>query len=68
MTEYKIVEVLPTVDIDNKGRFIKVYRVTFTYNDIEDWIELPEDQYSEKAVRKAIEAKIKEHKALLGEK
>jgi len=68
MTEYKIIEVLPTVDIDAKGRFVKVYRVTFTYNDIEDWIELPEDRYSEKEVRKEIEKKIKEHKALLGEK
>ena len=67
MAEYKIVSITPLVDIDERGRFVKIYRVRYTYKDIEDFIDIPESEYSEKAVREKIEQRIKEHEKLLSE-
>jgi len=64
--EYKIKQILPTVDISPRGEFIKVYRVTFEWNGMEDYIELPESEYSSDKVKELIEKKIAEHKKLLG--
>lgn len=64
--EYKILRITPMVNIDAMGRFYKEYRVYFQYNEIEDWVSLKEEEFTEVNVRKAIEAKIAEIKKLLG--
>ena len=65
MAEYKIVEIRPFVDIAPDGRFIKKYRVTFKFDGREDYIDIPEEEYSEANVRKKVEERVKIHKSLL---
>ena len=65
MPEYKILNIKPLVDITPDGRFTKIYRVTFEYKGMQDFIDIPESEYSEENVRKKIEARIKTHEALL---
>lgn len=64
--EYQIIRVLPMVDIDVMGRFIKKYRVYYKFGEIEDWIDLKEEEFSKENAIKVIEAKIAEMKKLLG--
>ena len=64
--EYEIIEIKPLVDIDPKGRFVKIYRVYYKYKDIEDFVDIPEAEYSEEKVREVIEKKIETHMKLLG--
>ena len=63
--EYKITEIRPLVDIDESGRFVKIYRVKFRYNDIEDYVDVREEEYSAEKVKKIIEERVKEHEKLL---
>ena len=65
MAEYKITRIVKLVDIDERGRFKYFYRIHFTFNDIEDFVDIPEEEYSEAKARELIEARVKEHKALL---
>ena len=65
MADYKIVEVTPLMDIDKRGRFVKVYRVKFEYKGMEDFIDIPEDKYKPEEVKKRIEEVISTHKELL---
>ena len=62
---YKIIEIRPLVDIDESGRFVKIYRVKFRYNDIEDYVDVREEEYSAEKVKKIIEERVKEHEKLL---
>ena len=65
MEGYKIVRIIPLTDIDEMGRFIKVYRVVFKYPDgVEDWVDIPEEEFSEEEVRRRIEEKVKTYLAL----
>ena len=63
---YKIVDIIPMVDIDKTGRFVKIYRVKFLVNGIEDFIDVPESEYTEEKVKKLIEERVKTHLKLLG--
>jgi len=65
--DYKIVEIRPLVDIAPDGRFIKIYRVRFEFNGIQDYVDIPEEEYSAENVKKIIEARVKEHEKLLKE-
>jgi len=65
MADYKIVEVVPLMDIDKRGRFVKVYRVKFEYNGMEDFVDIPEDKYKPEEVRKRIEEVVSAHRELL---
>jgi len=65
MADYKIVEVVPLMDIDKRGRFVKVYRVKFEYNGMEDFIDVPEEEYKPEKVREKVEKVIKAHQELL---
>ena len=65
MAEYKIISVKPLLDISPDGRFIKVYRITFEWKGMQDYVDVPESEYTEENVKKKIEEKIKVHSALL---
>jgi len=65
MAEYKIIEVMPLMDIDKRGRFVKIYRVKFEYNGIEDFVDVPEEEYKPEKVREKIEEVIRTHRDLL---
>jgi len=64
--EYKIIEIRPLVDITPEGRFIKIYRVKFKFDNIEDFIDIPESEYSQEVVKKKVEEVVKTHSQLLG--
>jgi len=68
MAEYKIDRVVPMIDIDPMGRFYKKYRVYYKFDEIEDWVELREEEFTTENVKKAIEERIKTMKELLGKK
>jgi len=69
MAEYEIVNIRPLVDIDERGRFIKIYRVYYKLpNGEEDWIDIPADKFTESYARKLIEEKVEEVKKLLSSK
>jgi len=53
------------MDIDKRGRFVKVYRVKFEYNGMEDFIDVPEEEYKPEKVREKVEKVIKAHQELL---
>ena len=63
--EYKIIEIIPMLDIDKAGKFVKIYRVKFVFNDIEDFVDIPESEYTEENVKKKIEEKVRVHEKLL---
>jgi len=65
MAEYTIVEVVPMMDIDRRGKFVKIYRVKFEYNGIEDFVDVPEGEYKPEKVREKIEEVIRTHRDLL---
>ena len=63
---YKIVGITPMVDIDERGRFYKIYRVKFTVDEqIEDFIDIPEKEFSEAEARKRVEARASEIERLM---
>lgn len=66
MPQYKITSVAKLADIKQDGTFIYFYRVHFEYKGIQDFIDVPEDQYTEQTVKKLIEERIKTHMALIG--
>ena len=66
MADYKILEVIPATDIDAKGRFIKIYRIKFVYNGIEDWVDVTEEEYKAGEHIKKIEELIEMHRKTLG--
>lgn len=66
MVEYKIVSIQPLVDITPDGRFVKIYRVNFRFDNFTDYVDIPEEQYSASKVKELIEKRVKEHSELLG--
>lgn len=66
MPEYKIISITPLVDITPQGRFVKIYRVRFSYDTMEDFIDIPEEEYSDEEVRKRVEERVRIHSTLLG--
>ena len=68
MAEYKIERAVPMLDIDIMGRFVKKYRVYYKVDDIEDWVDVLEEEFTVENVRKKIEERIKTMKELLGKK
>jgi len=66
MVEYEIIGISKLADIKPDGTFTYFYRVRFRYRDIVDFVDIPEAEYSAEAAKKAIEARIREHKALVG--
>lgn len=65
---WKIKNIIPMVDIDERGRFVKIYRITYTIdNKYEDWVDVPADKYDPDYVKKLLDELEKKHKALLGE-
>ena len=58
-------EIRPLVDIDERGRFVKIYRVKFEYNGIQDYVDIPESEYSADKVKEIIEKRVAEHEKLL---
>ena len=64
--EYKITRVEPRLDITPDGRITKIYRVYFKVGDIEDYIDVPEGQYSKAHVQKLVEERARTHIELLG--
>lgn len=65
MAEVKITEVRPLLDIDARGRFVKKYRVSFVVDGIEDWIDIPEEEFSAEKARKLVSEKAEEIKKLM---
>jgi len=66
MAEYKITDIRAMVDIDPAGRFFKIYRVRFTVLDkVEDFIDIPEKEFSEEEARKRVEERAAEISKLL---
>ena len=61
MADYKILEVIPATDIDAKGRFMKIYRVKFEFNGIEDWVDVTEEEYLEGKHFQKIEEIVRKH-------
>jgi len=53
------------MDIDRRGKFVKIYRVKFEYNGIEDFVDVPEGEYKPEKVREKIEEVIRTHRDLL---
>lgn len=66
MAEYKILGVSKLADLKPDGSFVYFYRVRFQYRDITDFVDIPEAEYTQENVEKAIMEKIKVHKALIG--
>lgn len=66
MVEYKIIDVRPMIDIDEAGRFYKKYRVRFVVGKIEDFIDVPESEFSTEHVRELVEKRAKEIAELMG--
>lgn len=64
--DYKVTEVAPITELTPAGKFIKKYRVRFSYKGIEDYVEVPEEDYSAEKVKALIEERVAEHKKLLG--
>lgn len=66
MVEYKIIRIVPLLDIDEMGRFYKKYRVYFKFNKHEDWVDISEDKFTTENVKKEVERKIKTILELMG--
>jgi len=61
MVEWEIIDIRPLIDIDPAGRFFKLYRVRFVINKkIEDFLDIPEAEFTAEEVRKRVEARVKE--------
>jgi len=65
MQEYKIVSVMPTVDLTPDGRFRKIYRIKFEYKGIVDFIDVTEEEYLTGKYKEKIEKIIKAHEEAL---
>jgi len=66
MAEYKITRISIFTDIDEEGRFVKIYRVYFEAYGLKDYVDIPEDKYNTETVKKLIEERIRTHRELLG--
>lgn len=66
MAEYQILGISKLADLKPDGGFTYFYRVRFRYKDLVDFVDIPEEKYSATVVRQTIEAKIREHRALIG--
>ena len=59
MPKVKIHKEIPGMDIDETGRFVKVYRIEFVIDGkIQDWIDVPEDKFSDSYVAELIKQKV----------
>ena len=65
MNEVKITEVRPILDIDARGRFVKKYRVSFVVDGIEDWIDIPEEEFAAEKARELVNKKADEIRKLM---
>lgn len=65
MAEYKIISITPMIDIDERGRFFKKYRVTYRFGNTEDFIDIREEEFSADKARKLIERIIAELEKLM---
>jgi len=65
LVEYKIIDVRPMIDIDEAGRFFKKYRVRFVVNKIEDFIDVPEANFSKENVIMLVEKRAHEISELM---
>ena len=65
MNEVKITEVRPLLDIDARGRFVKKYRVSFTVDGIDDWIDISEEEFSAEKVKELVNKKAEEIRKLI---
>ena len=63
---YKIVSITPLMDIDEAGRFIKIYRVRFKVDEIEDFVDIKAAEYSPEKVKEEVEKKVEAHLKILG--
>ena len=64
--KYKIISITPLMDIDEAGRFIKIYRVRFRVDDIEDFVDIKAAEYSPEKVKEEVEKKAEAHLKILG--
>ena len=65
MSEVKITEVRPLLDIDARGRFVKKYRVSFVVDGIDDWIDISEEEFSADKVKELVNKKAEEIRKLI---
>jgi len=65
LSEVKITEVRPLLDIDARGRFVKKYRVSFTVDGIDDWIDISEEEFSAEKVKELVNKKAEEIRKLI---
>jgi len=65
---YKIISITPLMDIDEAGRFIKIYRIRFKVDEIEDFVDVKASEYKPEKVKELVEEKVKTHLELLGKK
>jgi hypothetical protein len=65
LAEVKITEVRPLLDIDARGRFVKKYRVSFTVDGIEDWVDIPEEEFSAERAKELVNKKAEEVRKLM---
>ena len=55
MVEFKIVDIVPMIDITREGRFVKKYRVRFKVGEIEDFIDVSEEEFETERVKELVE-------------
>jgi len=65
LVEVKITEVRPLLDIDARGRFVKKYRVSFVVDGIEDWIDIPEEEFTAEKAKELVNKKAEEIRKLM---
>jgi len=65
LSEVKITEVRPLLDIDARGRFVKKYRVSFVVDGIDDWIDISEEEFSAEKVKELVNKKAEEIRKLI---
>ena len=66
MVRVRIFAVDSFVDIDERGRFYKLKRVRFKFDEREDWIDIPEREYSTEEAFKRVAEAVKTDAELLG--
>jgi len=54
LVEFKIIDVVPMIDITREGRFIKKYRVRFKVGEVEDFIDVPEEEFEVERVKELV--------------
>jgi len=62
--EYKVIRVVKLADLTPEGTFKYFYRVWFKYKDMEDFVDIPVEEYTPEKVKEKIEEIINTHKAI----